>query len=297
MYPRLFSYHRAASLREAAGLLAELGPEARLLAGGQSLIPLMKLRLAAPPSLIDIGHIPAINYVKSSNGSFAFGALARHADIEKSDAAARIPILHDCAAGIADVQVRNWGTLVGSIAEADPTGDWAPVLLALDTQVQCQGTAGERAVPLADFIRDAFTTALQDGEIISEVRVASPRGKSGGAYIAFKRCAPVYASASVAAQVTMEEGVCRDARIYVGAIGLTPVHAANAEQALRGKAIDKKTAAAAGEAAMSDIDPQSDQRGSAEYKRALVRGLTAEAIQVAARRAAGERVEVAHHYA
>jgi carbon-monoxide dehydrogenase medium subunit len=297
MYPRPFSYHRAASLREAAGLLAELGPEAKLLAGGQSLIPLMKLRLAAPASLIDIGHIPAINYIQSTNGSFAFGALARHADIEKSDAAARIPILHDCAAGIADVQVRNWGTLVGSIAEADPTGDWAPVLLTLDTQIHCQGGGGERTVPMADFIRDAFTTALQDGEVISEIRITSPRGKSGGAYIAFKRCAPVYASASVAAQVTMEDGVCREARIYVGAIGLTPVHAANAERALRGQAINSKTAAAAGEAAMSDIDPQSDQRGSAEYKRALVRGLTAEAIQAAARRAAGERVEVVHHYA
>lgn len=297
MYPRPFSYHRAASLREAAGLLAELGPEAKLLAGGQSLIPLMKLRLAAPASLIDIGHIPAINYIQSTNGSFAFGALARHADIEKSDAAARIPILHDCAAGIADVQVRNWGTLVGSIAEADPTGDWAPVLLTLDTQIRCQGGGGERTVPMADFIRDAFTTALQDGEVISEIRIAAPRGKSGGAYLAFKRCAPVYASASVAAQVTMEDGVCREARIYVGAIGLTPVHAANAERALRGQAISSKTAAAAGEAAMSDIDPQSDQRGSAEYKRALVRGLTAEAIQAAARRAAGERVEVVHHYA
>lgn len=297
MYPRSFAYHRAASLREAAGLLAETGPEAKLLAGGQSLIPLMKLRLASPSALIDIGHIAGLDYIKAVNGSFSFGPLARHADIEHSDAAARIPILHDCAAGIADVQVRNWGTLVGSIAEADPTGDWAPVLLALDSEVRCQGKSGERTIPLPGFIRDAFTTALQDAEVISEVRVKAPAPNSGGAYIAFKRCAPVYASASAAVQLTLQDGLCRDARIFIGAVGLTPVQAASAESALRGKRMDDKTAASAGEAAMADIDPQSDQRGSAEYKRALIRGLVTEAVEISARRAAGERVEVAHHYA
>lgn len=297
MYPRPFSYHRAASLREAAGLLAELGPEAKLLAGGQSLIPLMKLRLAGPSALIDIGHIPGLDYVKAANGGFSFAALARHADIEKSEAAARIPILHDCAAGIADVQVRNWGTLVGSIAEADPTGDWGPVLLTLESQVHCQTAGGERTLPLSAFIRDAFTTALADGEVIAEVRVKTPPANSGGAYIAFKRCAPVYASASAAVQLTLEGGVCRDVRIFVGAVGLTPVHAAGAEGALRGKPVNDKSSADAGDAVMADIDPQSDQRGSADYKRALVRGLLIEAIEAAARRAAGQRVEVAHHYA
>ena len=297
MYPRSFAYHRAASLADAAAALAQAGPEAKLLAGGQSLIPLMKLRLAAPAALIDIGHIRGLNYIKPADGGFRFGPLARHADVEQSEAAARIPILHDCAAGIADVQVRNWGTLVGSVAEADPTGDWAPVLLTLDTEVRCQGPSGERTVPLSGFIRDAFTTALAESEIISEVRLRSPGPHSGGAYIAFKRCAPVYASASAAVQVTLQDGVCRHARIFLGAIGLTPVHAASAEAALRGRRVDDKTAAAAADAAMADVDPQSDQRGSAAYKRALVRGLISEAIEVAARRAAGERVEVAHHYA
>ncbi len=297
MYPRPFSYHRAHSLREAARLLTELGPEAKLLAGGQSLIPLMKLRLANPAALVDLGHIADLNYVNAQNGSVAFGALARHSDIERSEAARRIAIVHDCAAGIADVQVRNWGTLVGSIAEADPTGDWAPVLLTLDAEVLCQGSTGERAVPLRDFIRDAFTTALADGELIREVRVRAPAAHSGGAYIAFKRCAPVYASASAAAQVSLQDGVCREARIFLGAIGLTPVHAADAEAALRGKRIDAKVAAAAGEAAAAAADPQSDQRGSAEYKRQLIRGLVAEAVEAAAKRAAGEPVEVAHHYA
>ena len=297
MYPRPFSYHRASSMREAASLLAEIGPDAKLLAGGQSLIPLMKLRLASPAALIDLGHIPGLDYVNAGNGGFAFGPLARHAEIARSEAARRIPILHDCAAGIADVQVRNWGTLVGSIAEADPTGDWAPVLLVLDTEVRCQSAAGERSVPLSGFIRDAFTTVLNEAEVISEVQVRMPAPHSGGAYVAFKRCAPVYASASAAVQVTLEGGLCREAHIFLGAVGLTPVHAAEAERILHGKAIDKTTAAAAGEAAAAGADPQSDQRGSAEYKRALIRGLVSEAVEVAARRAAGQHVEVAHHYA
>src|SRR5437016_4339303 len=125
MYPRPFAYHRAMSLKEAAGILAELGPEAKLLAGGQSLVPLMKLRLSSPSALVDLGHIQDLEFIKDGDGAVTMGALARHSDVEHSTAARRVPILCDCAAGIADVQVRNWGTVVGSIAEADPTGDWA----------------------------------------------------------------------------------------------------------------------------------------------------------------------------
>ena len=278
-------------------MLSELGPEAKLLAGGQSLIPLMKLRLASPSALVDLGHIAGLDYVKANGGGIVFGPLARHTAISKSDAARQIPILHDCAAGIADVQVRNCGTLVGSIAEADPTGDWAPVLLALGSDVQCLAATGERTVPLADFIKDAFTTSLSAHEIIREVRTTIPAKGSGGAYLAFKRCAPVYASASAAVQLTIDKGVCREARIYLGAVGLTPVHASGAESALNGKPVNEKTIAAAADAARSEVDPQSDQRGSAQYKRALIGGLVAEAIQAAAKRAGGHRVEVVHHYA
>jgi carbon-monoxide dehydrogenase medium subunit len=297
MYPRPFSYHRASSLQEAVRMLGELGPEAKLLAGGQSLIPLMKLRLASPAALVDLGHIAGLDYVNADGQSIAFGPLSRHTAIAKSDAARQVPILHDCAAGIADVQVRNCGTLVGSIAEADPTGDWAPVLLALGSEVQCLGATGERTVPLADFIKDAFTTSLAPQEIIREVRTRVPAKGSGGAYLAFKRCAPVYASASAAVQLTIEGGVCREARIYLGAVGLVPVHASAAENALRGKPVNEKTIAAAADAARSEVDPQSDQRGSADYKRSLIGALVAEAIQAAAKRAGGHRVEVAHHYA
>src|SRR3954452_1040994 len=238
MYPRNFQYRRAASLDEAMRMLGDLGPDAKLLAGGQSLIPLMKLRMASPPALVDIGHIDGLNYVRKSDNGFAFGALTRHAEIARSAVANDVAIIHDCAAGIADVQVRNWGTLVGSVAEADPTGDWAPVLLSLGAEVVCVGPKGERTVPLPEFITDAFSTSLAEGELIREVRVAQPKPGSGGAYIAFKRCAPVYASASAAAHVTLEQGTCRSARIFLGAVGLTAIHASDAEKVLEGKRVD-----------------------------------------------------------
>src|ERR1700739_1790462 len=138
MYPRAFTYHRASSLKDAATLLSQLGEGAKLLAGGQSLIPLMKLRFANPAHLVDLNYVAGTSYVKDENGGLRIGALTRHAEIEASPIVATIPILHDCAAGIADVQVRNRGTIGGSLAEADPSGDWATVLMTLETEVRCQ---------------------------------------------------------------------------------------------------------------------------------------------------------------
>src|SRR6476661_2124038 len=151
MYPRPFHYHRAASLKDAATMLSQLGEDAKLLAGGQSLIPLMKLRFANPSHLVDLNFVPDASYIKEEGGALHFGALTRHAEIENSDAVSRVPILHDCAAGIADVQIRNRGTIGGSLAEADPSGDWAAVLLTQKTEIQCLGPRGERTVPLANF--------------------------------------------------------------------------------------------------------------------------------------------------
>lgn len=297
MYPRAFHYHRAGSLKEAVSLLSELGPEAKLLAGGQSLIPLMKLRFANPSHLVDLNFIPRISYIRQEGDTIRFGALTRHAEIEFSDTAKQVPIVHDCAAGIADVQVRNRGSLGGSLAEADPSGDWGPVLLTLSTEVCCVGPSGERTVPLSKFFVDAYTTVLGHEELISEVIVKMPPKSSGGAYLAFKRCAPVYASAAVAVQLTLEDGVCKDAGIYLGAVGLMAIKAAEAEAALRGQAVSAKTIAAAAEAARAAADPQPDMRGSVEYKRTLVAALTKRAIDVAVRRSRGEQVEVSHFYA
>jgi len=297
MYPRPFEYHRAASLQEAAGMLAQLGEEAKVLAGGQSLIPLMKLRFASPRHLVDLNFISGLSYVKRDDGKLRLGAMTRHAELETSEAIQQIPILYDCASGIADVQVRNRGTIGGSVAEADPTGDWIPVLLTLGAEVRCAGPKGERSIGLAEFVTDAYTTVLAHDELVSEVAVNAPAKNSGGAYIAFKRCAPVYAAASAAVQLTLDGDTCKQAGIALGAVGLMSVRVNEAEAALVGKQLNDQTVAAAAEAARAACDPQSDMRGSAEFKRNLVAALVKRGIQAAAKRARGERVEVTHLYA
>jgi len=297
MYPRAFEYHRAKSYPEAVSLLGELGEEAKLLAGGQSLIPLMKLRLSAPRHLVDLNFVPDTAYIRS-NGALRFGAMTRHAEIAASPDAARIPILRDCAAGIADPQVRNMGTIGGSIAEADPTGDWAAVLLATGATVKTLGPSGERSIDIGEFILDAYTTALQPAEVVTEIAVPPQGERSGGAYIALKRCAPVYASASVAVQLTMHDTqTCQDARIYLGVLGLTATRVHAAEDALRGQQVRPQRMERVREAVMEIAQPQSDMRGSAEYKRHAAGVLAKLAVEAALHRTRGEQVEVAHLYA
>jgi carbon-monoxide dehydrogenase medium subunit len=297
VYAHPFSYHRAKSLAEASKLLQQLGDESRVLAGGQSLIPLMKMRLARPTALVDINFIPGMNGIQERNGELHFGALARHTDIEMSDAVAAVPILHDCAAGIADVQIRNQGTIGGSLAEADPSGDWGATLLALETSLQCAGPPGERSIKLVDFIKDAYTNVLAHDELVREVIVKKPPKNSGGAYLAFKRSASVYSSASAAVQLTLDgKDTCKEVGIVLGCVGLTAIRAKQAETELRGKKIDEKTMQLAAEAAREAAEPQSDMRGSADYKRVLVAALVKRALGVAIRRARGERVEAGHEY-
>jgi carbon-monoxide dehydrogenase medium subunit len=297
LYPHSFTYHRAGTLAEASKLLRELGDEARVVAGGQSLIPLMKMRMARPTALVDINFVAGLREIQSHNGEVRFGALARHTDVEMSETAAAIPILHDCAAGIADVQVRNQGTIGGSLAEADPSGDWGATLLTLETSVVCVGPKGERAVKLEDFVTDAFTTVLGHDELVREIIVKKPGKNSGGAYIAFKRCASVYATASAAVQLTLDgKDGCKDGRIVLGCVGLTAIRAKEAEAELRGKKIDDAAIGRAAEAARAAAEPQGDMRGSADYKRVLVAALVKRAMGIAVRRARGERVEAGHEY-
>lgn len=278
-------------------MLSQLGEDAKLLAGGQSLIPLMKLRFANPRHLVDLNFVPGASYIKEEGGVVKFGALTRHSEIENSSLSDRFPILHDCAAGIADVQIRNRGTIGGSLAEADPSGDWAAVLLTQKTEIRCLSPRGERTVPLKDFIADAYTTVLERDELVREILARVPEKGSGGAYLAFKRSAPVYPTASAAVQLTMAGDICKDAAIVLGCVGLVPVQAAAAEDALRGRRIDDKTVASAMDAVRTSGDPQSDMRGSAEYKRTLAAALVKRAIEVGVRRARGEHVEVSHIYA
>ncbi len=282
-------------------MLGQLGSGAKVLAGGQSLIPLLKLRFANPEHLVDLNFIPDTSFIREESAALHFGAMTRHAEIEHSALVKTIPLLHDCAAGIADVQVRNRGTLGGSLAEADPSGDWANALITLDTTVHCLGANGARSLALKDFITDAYTTALAPDELVTEVEVRIPPEGSGGAYVAFKRSAPVYPSASAAVQLTMADDVCQGAAIALGCVGLTAIRATEAEAALRGKILNAnrsdKTIASAAEAARAAADPQPDMRGSAEYKRELVVALVKRAIQIAIRRARGEKVEGVHLYA
>jgi len=297
VYAAPFSYHRAASVQEAVKLLQELGEEARVIAGGQSLIPLMKMRMTRPAALIDINFILGLREIELKKGELRFGALARHAEIENSAVAAEIPIVHDCAAGIADVQVRNQGTIGGSLAEADPSGDWGTALLALETRVVCLGPAGERTVALDAFVKDAYTTVLAHDEIVTEIHVKKPPKGSRGAHLAFKRTAPVYPTVSAAVQITVEgKDHCKDARIVLGCVGLTAIRALVAEAELRGKALNERSIQAAAEAAKAAADPQSDMRGSADYKRLMVGTMVKRAIRIAARRANGEHVEAGHEY-
>lgn len=279
-------------------MLLQLGEESRLLAGGQSLIPLMKMRLARPTALVDINGISGLDTIQRESGDLRFGALARHADIEHSEIVGSIAILHDCAAGIADVQVRNQGTIGGSIAEADPSGDWATTLLTLESSVRCAGAKTDRTVPLEDFIKDAYTTVLKHGELLREVIVKIPPKNSGGAYVAFKRCAPVYATASAAVQLSLDgKNTCKEIRIVLGCVGLTPLRAMQAEALLRSKTLDEKSIQASANAARETAQPHSDMRGSAEYKRTLIGALVKRAIRIAVRRARGEEVEAGHEYA
>jgi carbon-monoxide dehydrogenase medium subunit len=274
-----------------------MGDEARVLAGGQSLIPLMKMRLARPTALVDINFIPGLDKIQDHQGELRIGALARHADLEISEAVSSIAVLHDCATGIADVQVRNQGTIGGSIAEADPSGDWGAALLTLDTSVLCTAPQGERSVKLEEFFKDAYTTVLGHDELVREIVVRKPPTRSGGAYLAFKRSAPVYATASVAVQLTLDSRkACKEVRLVLGCVGLTAIRATQAEAELRGKPVEARAIERAAEAARAIAEPQSDMRGSADYKRALIAALLKRAIAISLRRALGETVESGHEY-
>ncbi len=311
MYPAAFAYHRAQSYSDAVSQICQLGEDAKFLAGGQSLIPLMKLRLSTPRHLVDLGFIPGTSYIHG-NGGLRLGALTRHAAIAASPDVARLSILRDCAAGIADPQVRHMGTIGGSLAEADPTGDWAPVLLATGATVKTLGPNGERSIDIAEFILDAYQTGLQPAELITEIAIPLPPqagtghqsrgsarwGGSGGAYIALKRCAPVYASASVAVQLTLsDEATCADARVYLGVLGLTATRVPAAEEVLRSGTIIDKTMEQVRRAVMDIAEPVSDMRGSADYKRQAAGALAKLAVDAALRRARREPVEVSHLYA
>jgi len=291
MIPAAFAYHAPATLAEASALLVRYGDDAKILSGGQSLIPLMKLRLASPQNIIDINRVPGLAYVREDGGVLRVGALARESDLDESDLVReRYPLLHDTSRTIADPLVRNLATVCGNLAHADPANDHPAAMLALGAEVVAVGPGGERRLPIATFFSGPFTTALAAGEIISEVRVPAPGPRSGGAYQKLERKVGDFATAGVAVQVILAaDGTCERAGIGLTNVGATPIEAARAEAFLRGRRPDDGAVAQAARLASEECDPADDARGPADYKRDLVRVLTGRALRRALARARGGR--------
>jgi carbon-monoxide dehydrogenase medium subunit len=271
MLPPRFEYHRPGSLDEALQLLSQYGDDAKVLAGGQSLIPLLKLRLAAPGHLIDINRIAGLDGIEERDGSLRIGALTRHHALETSELiSSRYPTIAAAAPMIADPIVRNSGTIGGSLAHADPAGDLGSVMLSLGASVVATGSSGEREIAIGDFLVDTFTTALQPGEIVTEVRVPMPEGGSGGTYLKLERKVGDFATVGVAVSLAMSNGSIGRAGIGLTGVGLKNLEPAAAEQALAGAAPGDDAFAEAGRLAAEASSPVSDVRGSADYKRHMV---------------------------
>ena len=254
MIPRSFEYFAPRTLDEAVSLLGKLGQEAKILSGGQSLIPMMKLRLATPPYIIDINRIPDLNYINELNGFLRIGALVRENDLDVSPAVvSRYPILIDTTAVIADPLVRNQATACGNLAHGDPANDHPATMLALGASLVAVGPNGEREILVENFFTGLFTTALQPDEILKEIKVPTPPPLSGGAYLKIKRKVGDYATAGVAVQITVNgAGVCQRAGIGLTNVGFVPLKAKEAEAYLNGKTLDDATIKRAAELAAGE---------------------------------------------
>ena len=289
MIPRSFEYYSPRTLDEAIALLQKHGPDAKLLSGGQSLIPMMKLRLVSPEYIVDINRIPDLDYISEDGGQLKIGALAREHEIESSDVVKkRLPILSDTAKVIADPLVRSQATICGNLAHGDPANDHPATMLALGASVVATGPKGKREIAIEDFFPALFTTALEPEEILTEIRIPFPPPRSGGAYLKLERKVGDFATAGVAVQLTLDDsGTCTRAGIGLTNVGLTPIKAKQTEAFLAGKKLDDATIQKAAEIAASESQPMDDIRGSADYKRDLVRVLTERALATAVSRAKG----------
>lgn len=284
MFPAKFAYAAPSSLQEAIGLLDD--PEAKIIAGGHSLLPLMKLRLAQPKLLVDIGRIPGLAYARREDGVIAIGAMTTYREIERSsDVQQAAPVLAEAVHEVGDPQVRAKGTLVGSLAHADPAGDLPAVVLALGGTVKAVGSGGERDLDLDSFFVDMLTTALQEKEIIREVRLNAQPAGAGAAYQKFDQPASHYALTGVCAVVTVSGGAIASARIGVTGVGTKAYRPTAVEQALVGKRVEEEAIKAAVQTVADGIDVQGDIHASPEYRAHLARVLTRRAVLEAAHKA------------
>jgi carbon-monoxide dehydrogenase medium subunit len=273
MFPSRFRYEAPHSLDEAIGLLHDGGDYVKVLAGGQSLVPMMKLRFASPEVLVDINDVPGLAYHRADpDGSLRIGALCRHADLEFSDLLKGTqPTMAAAAPLVADPLVRNRGTLVGSLCHADPQGDWAGVMTALGGSVIAQGPGGTRAIPVVDFVSGPFENALEHDEIAIEAVVPPAKGVRSGGYLKLERRVGDFATIGTAVALETSGDIVIRAGIALTAAGGSTINCTDAAAALTGKPLSADTIAEAAELAMSVAKPKTDHRGSAEYKRHLVR--------------------------
>lgn len=290
MLPGEFAYHRAGSVDEALQLIQQYGDEGKFIAGGHSLLPLMKLRLAEPKHLIDIGRISGLSGIKRANGTIAIGALTTHYMIESSEDLARaVQVMPEAAAHIGDVQVRNRGTVGGSVAHADPASDLPAVLVALGAEFVAKGPNGERTITAADFFEDLMTTSLGADELLTEIRFHVPQGKVGSAYEKLSNKASHYSVVGAAAIVTLaDDGTVGDVSLAFSGVSAKPVKATSVENALKGKQPSAENIAAAADQATNEIDfALSDIHASEEYRLAMTKVFARRALTKAVQRAQG----------
>ena len=288
MIPAQFDYHLPGSLEEAVALLEQLGDQAKILAGGHSLIPAMRFRLAMPENLVDINGITDLSYIREEGGWLAIGALTRESALEESSIVQdRYPLLADTALVIGDPLVRNLATVGGNLAHADPANDHPATMLAYGAEIVVHGPKGARTIPVDEFFTGLFETSMASNEILTEIRIPEPGPGSGGAYLKFERKVGDYAISAAAVQLTMNGDTCTNIRIGLTNVSPTPMRATAAEEVLTGKAVTEELIEAAGQAAGEQSDPSPDLRGSVEYKRDLTRVMTKRAVRKAMERAKG----------
>jgi len=289
MFPASFGYVAAHSVEEALQLLAEHGEGAKLLAGGHSLIPAMKLRLSSPRTLIDLGTVTGLRGVRMDGNTLMIGALTVHTDVASAELVRKhLPGLADAASVIGDVQVRNRGTIGGSVAHADPGADFPVILTALNASFVLRSTSGSRTVAADGFFIDFYTTAMKSNEVLTEIRVPLPTSGTGTGYIKLPHPASGYVVVSVGALITRQpSGLCALARIALGGLGGSPIRAVASETELQGKPLTPEVIAAAAAKAAEETDPEGDTYASAEYKRHVATVYARRAIEAAVKRAVG----------
>jgi aerobic carbon-monoxide dehydrogenase medium subunit len=285
MIPASFDYIAATSLDEAISLLARHKDDAKILAGGHSLLPAMKLRLMQPKVLIDLGRIKDLSYIKEEGGQIRIGAMTTHFQVETSDLLRRAcPLLPETASHLGDMQVRNKGTIGGSVAHSDPAADWPAAILALDAEIVAASAKGDRVIKAADFFVEMLTTALQPGEILREIRIPAGKGKVGQAYVKVRHPASGFAVVGVAVNLSVDGGKCQSVGIGITGVSPKAYRASKVENALKGAALDAKTLGAASAHASDGVEVNSDLYASAEYRKQLAAVYTRRALETAAAR-------------